>query len=145
MAYSTALWLLNRFNNSSCNLGYPILVPIATLLLMASSIFLTICYNSTGVSCVFIDNPDAAAFKVDMVNSLWASSTCCGYTVGFRCMRAIDSDNLIMASSCLTVIGIPVVFLEIRWSFEFYLSLTYMSWSMWPACSLRRGNTFILA
>jgi hypothetical protein len=42
-------------------------------------------------------------------------------------MRAMASDRRIIASSYLTVMGMPVLFLEIFWSFEFILSVTYIS------------------
>jgi len=89
--------------------------------------------------------PDAAAFKVEIWNSLWASMQCSGFTTVCRCIFAIDSESLMMASSYLTVIGMPLVFFEICCSLLADLSVTYMFCSMWPASSLSRGNTFILA
>ena len=54
-------------------------------------------------------------------------------------------ESLIMASNSLTVIGMPVLFFEILWFFEFILSETYMSYKIWPTYSESLGKYFILA
>lgn len=75
-------------------------VPIATLLLIASSIFWTMLTNSPGISLFDVfDMPDAAAFRVEILKILWASSTCSLLTIGVKCIFAIDSDRRMMASS----------------------------------------------
>ena len=51
---------------------------------------------------------------------------CSGFTTVCRCIFAMDSESLMMASSCLTVIGIPLVFFEICYSLLADLSVTYM-------------------
>ena len=89
-------------------------MPMATLLLIYSSIFLTVDWSSTGTSPLWLVSPEAAALRVEILKSLWASCTCCLVTMGVRCILAMDSDNLIIASSYLTVIGMPVVFLLSR-------------------------------
>ena len=70
--------------------------------------------------------PDAAAFSVEILKSLWASAQCSGWTTVCRCIFAIASDSRMMASSCLTVIGMPFVFLDIYCSLLAVRSVTYM-------------------
>jgi len=50
-----------------------------------------------------------------------------------------------IASSCLTVIGMPLVFLDILYSLDWALSVTYIFYSMWQASSERAGWIFIFA
>ena len=76
-----ALSLSYRLSNSCWSFGYEILVPIATLLLIASSIFLTRPCNSAGTSPLWLYIPEAAAFKVESLKSLCASVTCSLVTV----------------------------------------------------------------
>ena len=144
-ACSIALSESYLFCSSSLSLWYEILVPIATLLLIYSSIFLTVDWSSIGTSPLWLVSPDDAAFIVEILKSLCASCTCCLVTIGVRCIFAMDSDNLIMASSCLTVIGMPVVFLLSLWSLDCWRSATYKFWSICPASSLTLGKTFCFA
>lgn len=103
-------------------------VPIATLRFIASSIFKIKPFNSPGTAYVVaLDIPLAAALSVEILKILCASSTCALKTTGYKCILAILSLSLIIASSCLTVIGIPFVFLEIDYSLLAILSLTYIS------------------
>jgi len=57
--------------------------------------------------------PEAAALSVEILKSLCASMQCSGFTTVCKCIFAIDSESLMIASSCLTVIGMPFVFFEI--------------------------------
>ena len=93
---------------------------------MASSMRVTKSLSSSGVSFELLDIPDAAAFRVEILNSLCASMQCSGLTTDYKCIFAIDSDKRMMASSCLTVIGMPLVFLEMCYSLLAALSVTYM-------------------
>jgi uncharacterized membrane protein len=66
MAKSIALELSNLIIISCWSFGYDILVPMATLLLMASSILVIIGTNSVGVLADEpLESPLAAAFKVE--------------------------------------------------------------------------------
>jgi hypothetical protein len=57
--------------------------------------------------------PLYAAFRVDTLKMRWASSTCYGFTMFCKWILAIASERRMMASSCLTVMGMPVLFFEI--------------------------------
>jgi len=71
MAKSIALELSNLIIISCWSFGYDILVPMATLLLIASSIFVIIGSNSDGLLwAVPFERPLAAAFKVETWKSL---------------------------------------------------------------------------
>ena len=69
--------------------------------------------SSTGVSTCLAFIPLDAAWSVEILKIRWASSTCWGLTTLVKWILAIASDSLIIASSYLTVIGIPLVFLAI--------------------------------
>ena len=97
---------------------------MATLRLIASSILCTMSLSSSGVSFWEALSPEAAAFNVEILNNLWASLTCSGVTTFYKCILAMDSDILMIASNCLTVMGMPVLLLDVHYCFDFILSLT---------------------
>ena len=102
--------------------------------------------SSAGVSDpLALDMPLAAAFSVEILKSRCASWTYLICTTGSRCILAIASEILMMASSCRTVIGMPLVFFETRCAFDYDLSVTYRFCSMWHASSESLGWTLPLA